>query len=170
MDEVFTVYKLIILYILDRSDGDVTQPMMSSFLLESGYANFISLAESYRQLEQQGLVRVYLDGGRKFMHLTEAGRETLGFFGMRLSRQIRKQVDEWLEQNGHLIREEREVRAVYEPVTSGAYEVRMTVRERNTTILEVKLTVPDSATAAAVAGKWKEKNAGIYQYLIENLF
>ena len=55
-------------------------------------------------------------------------------------------------------------------MTSGAYEVRMTVRERNTTILEVKLTVPDSATAAAVAGKWKEKNAGIYQYLIENLF
>ena len=71
MDEVFTVYKLIILYILDRSDGDVTQPMMSSFLLESGYANFISLAESYKQLEQQGLVRVYVDLDRRGLHAVQ---------------------------------------------------------------------------------------------------
>ncbi len=170
MDEVFTVYKLIILYILDRSEGDVTQPMMSSFLLESGYANFVSLAESYVQLEKQGLVRVYMDGDSRFMHLTEAGRETLGFFGMQLSRQIRRQVDEWLAENGHLIREEREVKAVYECMTSGVYEVRMTVKERDINILEVKLTVPDAASAASIAGKWKEKNTDIYQYLIENLF
>ena len=45
MDEVFTVYKLIILYMLDRAEGDVTQAMLSTFLLESGYANFVSLAE-----------------------------------------------------------------------------------------------------------------------------
>ena len=32
-DEVFTVYKLIILYMLDRAEGDVTQAMLSSFLL-----------------------------------------------------------------------------------------------------------------------------------------
>ena len=170
MDDVFTVYKLIILYILDRSEGDVTQPMMSTFLLESGYAHFISLAESYDQLEKQGLVRIYTEGDKRFMHLTEAGRETLGFFGARLSRQIRRQADEWLAENGHLIREERDVRAVYEHMTSGAYEVRMSVRERDVTILEVKLSVPDAATASAVADKWKEKNTDIYQYLIEKLF
>ena len=30
MDEVFTVYKLIILYMLDRAEGDVTQAVLSS--------------------------------------------------------------------------------------------------------------------------------------------
>ena len=162
MDDVFTVYKLIILYILDRSEGDVTQPMMSTFLLESGYAHFISLAESYDQLEKQGLVRIYTEGDKRFMHLTEAGR--------RLSLQIRRQADQWLRENGQLIREERDVRAVYEAMTSGVYEVRMSVRERDVTILEVKLSVPDAATASAVADKWKEKNTDIYQYLIEKLF
>lgn len=170
MDDVFTVYKLMILYILERSDGDVTQPMISTFLLESGYANFVSLAESYDQLEKSGLVGIYMDAGKKFMHLTEAGREALGFFGMRLSRQIRKQADEWLKENGHLIREEREVRAVYERMTSGVYEVRMSVREKDVTLLEVKIAVPDAASASAIADKWAEKNTDIYQYLIENLF
>ena len=65
MDEVFTVYKLIILYMLDRAEGDVTQAMLSTFLLESGYANFVSLAESYAQLEKRDLVRIRLEGDKK---------------------------------------------------------------------------------------------------------
>ena len=63
-----------------------------------------------------------------------------------------------------------EVTAVYERMVSGVYEVRMSVKERGVTQLEVKLSVPDAASAEAIAGKWKEKNTGIYQYLIENLF
>ena len=170
MDNVFTVYKLIILYMLDRAEGEVTQGMLSSFLLESGYANFVSLAESYAQLEKQGLVRIILSGDKKFLKLTDAGIHALGFFGGRLSPQIRSQVDEWLVENGRRIREDREVTAVYERMTSGVYEVRMSVREKDVTILEVKIAVPDADSAEAVAGRWQEKNTDIYQYLIENLF
>lgn len=170
MDEVFTVYKLIILYMLDRAEGDVTQAMLSSFLLEGGYANFVSLAESYDQLEKRGLVQSVQRGDKSFLHLTEEGRETLGFFGARLSARIREQADQWLLENGHKIREDREVTAVYERMTSGVYEVRMSVRERDVTLLEVKLSVPDAGSAASIAGKWREKNPQIYQYLIENLF
>ena len=170
MDNVFTVYKLIILYMLDRAEGEVTQGMPSSFLLESGYANFVSLAESYAQLEKQGLVRIILRGDKKFLKLTDAGLQALGFFGERLSPQIRSQADEWLLENGRRIREDREVNAVYERMTSGVYEVRMSVKEKDVTLLEVKIAVPDAASAEAIAGRWQEKNADIYQYLIENLF
>ena len=170
MDEVFTVYKLIILYMLDRAEGDVTQAVLSSFLLENGYANFISLAESYSQLEKRGLVRVLSEGDKHFLHLTDEGRQALGFFGMRLSPRIREQADAFLRDNGQQIREDREVKAVYEKMTSGVYEVRMSVRERGATLLEVKLAVPDAAAASSIAGKWKEKNTEVYQYLIENLF
>lgn len=55
-------------------------------------------------------------------------------------------------------------------MTSGVYEVRMSVREKDVTILEVKIAVPDADSAEAVAGRWQEKNTDIYQYLIENLF
>ena len=79
MDEVFTVYKLIILYILERAEGDVTQAMVSSFLLESGYANFVSLAESYDQLEKRGLVKIVSRGEKTFLHPTDAGRQAFGY-------------------------------------------------------------------------------------------
>ena len=170
MDEVFTIYKLIILYILDRAEGEVTQGMISSFLLESGFANFVSLVESYGQLEKRGLVRVVQEGDRRFLRLTDAGRQALGFFGTQLGDGIRRQIDKWLVENGNRIREEREVRAVYEKMTSGVYEVRMTVKERGVTLVEVKLSVPDAPSASRVADAWNEKNSDIYQYLIEKLF
>lgn len=170
IDTVFTVYKLIILYMLDRAEGDVTQGMLSTFLLESGYANFVSLAESYDQLEKQGLVRIVMCGDKKFLRLTEAGQQALGFFGSQLSPEIRSQADAWLVENGRQIREDREVTAVYERMTSGVYEVRMSVKEKDVTLLEVKIAVPDAASAEAIAARWEKKNTGIYQYLIENLF
>lgn len=170
MDEVFTVYKLIIMYILDRADGDVTQGMVSSFLLEGGFANFISLAESYDQLEKRGLVRFVSEGEKRFVRLTEAGRQALGFFGTRLSADIRSQADAWILENGHRIREEREIRAVYEKMTSGVYEVRMSVRERDVTLMEIRLSVPDAASASEVASRWNGQNGDIYKYLVEKLF
>ena len=60
--------------------------------------------------------------------------------------------------------------AVYEKMTSGVYEVRMSVRERGVTLFEVRMAVPDAASAEAVASKWEEKNTSVYQYLVENLF
>lgn len=170
MDEVFTVYKLIILYILERAEGDMTQAMVSSFLLESGYANFVSLAESYDQLEKRGLVKIVSRGEKTFLHPTDAGRQAFGFFGRQLNPRIRSQIDDWLIENGQKIREDRDVSAVYEKMTSGVYEVRMSVKERDVTLLEVKLSVPDAVSAASIAEQWNEKNADIYHYLIENLF
>ena len=170
MDDVFTVYKRIILYMLDRAEGDMTQAMVSAFLLESGYANFISLAESYDQLEKRGLILVRTEGDKRFLHLTEAGRQALSFFGARLSRSIRGQADSWIRENGQKIREEREESAVYERMTTGVYEVRMSVKERGVTLVEVRMSVPDAPSAEAIASKWKEKNTEIYQYLVENLF
>ena len=155
---------------LDRAEGDVTQAMLSSFLLEGGYANFVSLAESYDQLEKQGLVRIVMQGDKKFLRLTNPGRQALSFFGAQLSPRIRSQADTWLVENGQKIREERDVNAVYEKMTSGVYEVRMSVKEKDVTLLEIKLSVPDAASAASIAEQWEKKNEGIYQYLIENLF
>lgn len=170
MDDVLTVYKLIVLYMLDRSEEDLTQAALSAFLLENGYANFVSLAKSYSQLEKQGLVLPVNEGGKRFLRLTEEGRQALGFFGRQLSEDIRVQADEWILQNGSRLREERQVGAVFQRMTTGAYEVQMYVRERDTTLVDIRLSLPDQSSASAVAAKWSEKNTEIYQYLISKLF
>ena len=135
---------------------------------ELGYSQAAVTAQ-VKQLEEELGVLLFDRLGRT-VALTEAGRQAYEYFGSRLSPQIRAQADEWLRENGQKIREDREVTAVYEKMTSGVYEVRMSVRERGVTLFEVRMAVPDAASAEAVASKWEEKNTSVYQYLVENLF
>ena len=47
MSSPLAIYKLIILYLLDRAEGEIAMDRISSFLLEKGYVNFVSLMQTY---------------------------------------------------------------------------------------------------------------------------
>ena len=48
MAEPFTLYKLIILYMLDRVDFPLTNSQISSFLLDRGYTNYFTLQQAFQ--------------------------------------------------------------------------------------------------------------------------
>ena len=66
MSSPLAIYKLIILYLLDKADGEIAMDRLSSFLLEKGYVNFVSLMQTYAEIEKSGLVRSRNSGDRCF--------------------------------------------------------------------------------------------------------
>ena len=96
MSSPLAVYKLIILYLLDKTGTEIAMDRISSFLLEKGYVNFVSLMETYAQIEESGLVRSRVSGDRCFYAITAEGRQTLRLLGGQLSREIRRQADDFL--------------------------------------------------------------------------
>ena len=46
MSSPLAIYKLIVLYLLDRVGGEIAMDRLSSFLLERGYVNFVSLLQT----------------------------------------------------------------------------------------------------------------------------
>ena len=46
MNETFTLYKLIILYMLDKVDFPMTTSQISEFILDQGYTNYFTPASS----------------------------------------------------------------------------------------------------------------------------
>ena len=95
--EAVAIYKLIILYMLDRAGGELTMPRTSSFLIENGYANFETLLQTYDEIEQNGFVTERSMGGKTFLQITEEGEETLGFFADQLPDGIKQQVRTYLK-------------------------------------------------------------------------
>ena len=170
MSSPLAVYKLIILYLLDKTDGEIAMDRLSSFLLERGYVNFVSLMETYAQIEESGLVRSRVSGDRCFYGVTAEGRQTLKLLGGQLSRDIRDQADEFLASEGAVLRNEQAVRADCIPAEGGMYNVVLRVTEGSASIMEIRLQVPDKALAEEICRKWPEKNEQIYNSLIENLF
>ncbi len=46
----------------------------------------------------------------------------------------------------------------------------MSVREKNETIIDLTLSVPDEETARQAADSWKEKSQEIYTAILDKLF
>ena len=151
MSSPLAVYKLIILYLLDKIGGEIAMDRLSSFLLERGYVNFVSLFQTYAEIEDSGLVR-----SRVFR--TELGAE------------IRQQADAFLRAEGTALNNDQSVRADCVPAEDGMYNAVLKVLEKGSPVLEIRIQVPDKSLAEEICRKWPLKNEKIYNSLIENLF
>ena len=95
-----TVYKLVILHMLSRTEGKMQASYLAFFLLENGYANLVNLALTFGELEERKLVEITDEDGRSFVRITQAGREALHYFGDDLSMEIEQQADRFLSDHG----------------------------------------------------------------------
>lgn len=177
--EPVAIYKLIILYMLDRAGGELAMPRTSSFLIENGYAtNFESLVQTYEEIERNGFVEERQAGGRTFLQITASGEETLGFFSDQLSDSIKKQIRSYLTGIGREVANEELVYGEYYRSTYGDYTVHLVVKERIQTapgqnltqpVLSADVSVPDEVTAKRAVANWKDRSSKIYRTLLETL-
>jgi predicted transcriptional regulator len=165
-----TVYKLMVLYMLNRLKEPIAKERVSAFLLENGYAGFVSLIQTYAELEERGLVRTENTRDKEFLIITEEGRESLFYFGRELSPDIRKQIESFLTEKGLELINDHSLKADYDRTPDGLYLVRLAVWENNHPVVDLTLSVPDLETARAACSSWKEKNEEIYSAIIEKLF
>lgn len=171
MTSPITVYKLIVLYMLDRTGDAIAKTTISDYLLDQSVTNnYLSVQQAISQMEESGLITSDTMGSRTMIRITKEGQETLRFFENELNPEIRRQCAEFLRRNGMEIRDEAKTSAKYYKKVTGDYEVDLTVNERDTTLCALRLDVPDESIAKTVTQNWLEKNEDIYQYLVKELF
>ena len=167
--EPLTLYKLIILYMLEQVDFPLTTSHISEFILEQGYTNYITLQQALSELTETGLVNSQSVRNRTRLTNTKEGSETLQFFGNRISDAIREDIAKYFEENEIALRSEVNIQANYYKSTSGEYEVRMVARDKETLLVDLTLSVPDSTMAQQMCDNWEKNNQQVYQYLMEKL-
>ena len=79
MAEAFKLYKLIILYMLDKVDFPLTNSQISEFILDEGYTTYFKLQQAINELLESGFIREESTHSRTFYHLTEEGEQTIQF-------------------------------------------------------------------------------------------
>ena len=170
MSDPLTLYKLIVLYMLNRVSFPLTAAQISDFILTREYTNFLTLQLVIRELTDTGLVDARTVRNRTQLLLTKDGKQTLDFFSQQISASIRQEIDEYLKENEMELRNEVSILADYYKSTSGEYEAHLKAKEGNVTLVDLIISVPVEETAAAICDNWQKKNQEIYQYLIEQLF
>lgn len=165
-----TLYKLIVLYMLNRVSFPLTKAQVYDFILMKEYTSFITLQQAISELDDAGLITAKSMRNRTHLLITEAGKETLNYFGSRVNEAIRKDIDAYLRENELELREEVSIQSNYYRSTTGDYTAELTAREKGNELINIRLSVPFEEMAATICDHWQEKNKEIYKLLTEYLF
>ena len=98
MAEPHTLYKLIILYMLKKVNFPLTNAQISNFVLDQGYTTYFTLQEIIHELLDSGLIHGETIRNTSRYNITDAGAETLDYFGSKISRPIQEDIDNYLEE------------------------------------------------------------------------
>lgn len=169
MPEPFTLYKLIILYMLQKVDFPLTNSQISEFILDRGYTTYFTLQSVLSELAQSNMVRQETIRNASYYSLTESGEEALHYFQKRISRQIREDVDQYIKENKMQLRDEVSVMADYYKNTANEYSVHCVVKEKYSNPIDLTITVPDEIQARIACRNWKEKCQKIYEHIMKEL-
>lgn len=170
LQDPLTLYKLIVLYMLNKVSFPLTNAQLSDFILEKGYTNFITLQQVIGELTDASMITARSIRNRTHLDITEEGRETLQYFENRISDAIREEIDDYLKKNEFTLRNEVSVLGNYYKSTSGEYEAHLVAKDRGINLVDITLSVPLEEMASAICDNWQKKNQEIYKYLIEQLF
>lgn len=165
-----TLYKLIVLYMLDKVTFPLTKTQVCDFILGKEYTDFLTFQQAISELTDAGLLYTKSARNRTNLLLTDAGRETLSYFGNRISDAIKADADAYLRENELELRNEVSIQATYYKTTDGEYAAELTAHEKTAELVNIRLSVPLEEMAASICDNWQKKNQKIYKYLTDTLF
>lgn len=164
-----TLYKLIILYMLDKVDFPLTNSQLSQFILDKGYTNYFALQQAINELIDSDLIHPETIRNTSYYHSTSAGEETLQLFDYKIPDAIKQDILEYFEENRYQLRNEVEIVSEYYPAKKGEFTVNCKVKEKESTLLEIKLNVVSEEQAVIICDNWNVNSSDVYSYLIHSL-
>lgn len=169
MSEAFTLYKLIVLYMLEKLNFPLTNGQISEFILDKGYTNYFTLQQTLSEMVEANFIREETTHNRTLYHLTDEGNETIQFFKNNISPAIQKDIDTFIAEKRYELRNEVSVKADFYQNKNLEYDVRCQILENGAPLIDLTIAVPTEEQAETVANNWSRKNQEIYAQIMAEL-
>ncbi len=171
LQDPLTLYKLIVLYMLNRVNFPMTNAQVSDYILEKEYTNYLTLQQVINELSDAHMISLETIRNRTHLSITAEGQETLKFFQNLINYAIKQDIDDYFRENEYVLRNEVSVLGdYYYSAKAGGYEAHLVAKDRDISLVDLRISVPTEEIAAAICDNWQKKNQEIYQYLVGQLF
>lgn len=111
--DTLTLYKLIVLFMLDKVDFPLTNAQISNFILEKGYTNYFNIQQSISALHDNDFITTETIQNSSYLGITDAGREVLGYCLSDISSTIQQEIMDYLQEHRYQLRDEVSVVSDY---------------------------------------------------------
>lgn len=169
IESSYSLYKLMILYMLDQVDFPLTNSQIADFFLEQEYTSYFHLQQVLTEMVESGLVETSSTNNSTLYRLTEGGNQTLNFFKREISEEIKEDFRRYLKQHSYEMRSEASTTAEYYRTTNQDYAVRCIVKEGKAILIDLTLTVPSEKAAQMLCDNWKKKSQETYAAIMQLL-
>lgn len=168
--ENLMLYKLIILYMLDRTDEyTITNSQITNFILDKKYTGIFNIHEAISELIDKEFITATKIRNTQHYQITNLGEEALLYFENRISNTIKQEIRDYFKQEKINLKKESEITADYTRTENGEYTVTCAINERRDALLEVKMNVPTKEMARTICDNWGNRSTEIYQFMVDKL-
>lgn len=167
--EGLVLYKLMVLYMLDRVDFPLTVSQISQFILDFNSTAFFDLQIALNELVDNEFIKPRTERTHTLYEITEQGKEAVELFEFKIADSIKMDIINYLKDQKIELRNESAISSDYYP-SGKEYIAQCSIKEKNQTLLEIKISVPSQEQAIHICDSWKDKNEEIYQYLITQVW
>ncbi len=168
-EESLTLYKLMILFMLDHLDFPLTNSQLCEFFINRNYASYFQLQQALNELSDTKFLQSDRIRNTTRYTITPSGQEALRLFQSKIAKSIQEEILDYFKEHKFKLRREINVTADYYPLKSGEYMVEAFIKERGVTLMDIKLNVVSKEQAIAVCDNWSERSDAVYARVMETL-
>lgn len=166
--KISTLYKLIIMYMIEVTKAPLSNSDISDYILEKGYTDSIKLQVAISELIDDKMINASSMLNRTYLTLTKEGQETIQSLESRISPSIRSEIYEYLLSKASELNEKHSLQTSYSEVPGG-YKADMVAKDKDGELFSLTLTFPTESLAVSACENFKKTSSGIYSYLISQL-
>ena len=167
--EELAYHKLLILYVLEETNMDLTNSQITQVILETEVMNYFSLQQFLSQLMEANFLKIYEDSNKEYYTLTKKGIDTLEYFLSRNPDQIKEKLDEYIRLNKENLLADTQVKSSFVKQSDNEFIVNLRVIENQSNLIDLNLNVSSEKQAKLICDNWKKNASYMYAEIIDLL-
>lgn len=162
--------KLLLLYVLEVLNRPISNTQLTELVLENNLINYFTLQQYISELDSSEFISYKDMNEKKLLMITKKGENVLSFFKDRISPSKIAIVNSYLDDKLDLIKKELTVQSDYTLEKNDSFLVDLKALEDNSTLMELKISVPTKKQATSLCSRWQSNPSDIYTNIINLLF
>lgn len=161
--------KLLLLYIIDKSEVPLTNAQITEFVLENNYMNYFLIQQFLSELVNSKFVEYSKKDVKECYTLLSKGKTTLNYFIDRIPESIKKDINDKFEVKKQEIKRETQIIGDYFKKSDTEYVVNLKLVENDVSLFSLYLNVVSSNQAKLICNNWKSNPNYVYQEILKTL-
>ena len=162
--------KLLLLYVLEVLNRPISNTQLTEIVLENNLINYFTLQQYISELDSSQFISYKDVNEKKLLIITKKGENVLSFFKDRISPSKIAIVNSYLNDKLDLIKKELTVQSDYTLEKNDSFLVDLKALEDNSTLMELKISVPTKKQAISLCSRWQNNPSDIYTNIVNLLF